>query len=382
MIVMRKYLLMLCLPAVLAWIFISCSKDDVNKTEDDGESLTEEIIGQRLVGEWICYYQYWEESEIDPYQEEAWYNTDDLSLTFNEDFSAYLKREGDDELLEIGSSQNFTYGIMENTIHAYIYGEVFSWNILSLTETELEIKRKDGDYIIIAKFTKRASLSGKVSGLSLETEYSDWTDRDSYSFSYDFKGELKGIAFGNKKLTYEPRQNNEMYINWYNGDRLRLVDNKEDGYAEVFHNNTSVVSAKYDKNGLLTDMVRGAYFIHYEYSDGNMSVWKNSNGIDIRYEYSKEKNDSNIDLNYFIDTISSSRGNSYDCANYMELGLGGKKSANLISGVFPGKGADVYFTYSYEKAHEGRISKIIRSCISSFDDTLLNKCTISVEYYD
>lgn len=384
---MKKYLFLLCLPAMLAWAFTSCSDEDKIGDGDDGNNLTETVINKRLTGEWICYYQYWEESD---YQEEAYYTDDGLSLTFYDDSSAYLKREGKDELLEIGSSQDFIYEISGGIIHAYIYGEETLWNIISLTETELVIKWQDGDYIIMAKFVKRASLSGKVSGLSFQTEYNSDAPSDytNYSLSYDFKGELKGITCNNKILTYEPCQDNEMYMNWYDGKKLKLVDNKENGYAELFLNNSSIAYAKYDRNGFLTDIVSGENVINYEYSNGNLVSWElwmqpaNYLRYKYEYEYSKEKNDANIDLNYFIDVFSISEGNSFYATNYWEAGLAGKKSDNLVSKVFiPNEGYDIYYTYSYERDAEGRISKIIRLCNNRYDGEWLNRSTINVGYY-
>ena len=386
---MRKYLFLLFLSALWVLAFTSCSGDDESGTDDGGEKTqTEETIAEKLVGEWICYYQYWEESG---YREEAYYNTDDLSLTFYEDFSAYLKREGKDELLEIGSSQDFTYAVIdkEKAIYAYIYNEAYRWNVTSLTEAELEIKWQDGDYIIIAKFTKRAKLTDKVAALSYKTEYAGGagSSYQTYSFSYNFKGEIDGITCNNDKLTYEPRQDNEMYMNWYNGDRLKLVDNREKGYAEVSFNNTSVAYAEYDKNGQLTSTEGVNKSQKYEYKNGNLSSVEAWSGVHLvykyGYEYAFEKNEANIDLNYFIDPDAISEGNSYSCGNYWELGLAGQKSRNLISKITTPDDYDFYYTYMYKKDAKGRISEITRTCVNRFDSNdWLNKCTISVRYHN
>ncbi len=155
---MKKYLF-LCLSAMLALVLVSCSSDS---NDDDlangGNKVNNEEVYKKLTGEWICYYQYWEESEIsDPYKEDAYYSTDDFAITFNEDLTGYLKvvssADNDyDELLEHGHSENFTYKVDKLII--YTDGDD-QWLITSLTDTELHIKWQDGDYIIIAKFVRR-----------------------------------------------------------------------------------------------------------------------------------------------------------------------------------------------------------------------------------
>lgn len=379
---MKKNLYLLCMFFILA--FTSCADGDENGINGNEEGNYQvEVTYENLLGEWICYYQYWEEGND---SRESSYNTDDLSLTFNEDLSGYLKREHDDELLEIGRSQNFTYMLSDQIIFLDIYsGE--KWLITSLTETELTLKRQDEDYIIIAKFVKRKSLSGKVSKLFFKTEYmSGSVSYDTYSFSYDFKGELNGITYGNKSLTYGPHQDDKVDIKWYNGDRLRLVDKKKDGYAEISSLGTVfVVNAQYDTDGFLVMLSDNNQVVEYKYLNGNLSSWeiKSENKTEYKfgYEYSEEKNDANIDLNYFIGNFPSN-GNSYQVFNYLELGLEGRKSDNLISKIITPENFDIYFTYVYERDIKDRVYKITRMCIDRYGSDLLNKTTIDVEYYN
>lgn len=384
---MNKYLSLLCLPAMLIFMFASCSDDDGDGAGGgEGGGHEVEVVYENLVGEWICYYQHWEEGE--DHQSESYYNDDNLAITFNEDRSGYLKSESAyDELLETGRSEYFTYTLSGNIINRN--QDDVPWIIMSLKENELTLKRKDGDYIITAKFTRRKSLAGKVSHLSFLTDYDDSYDYHSYWFFYDFKGELNAIGFGlgafdeDDNLTFEPQQNGVRYINWYNkGDRLKLIDHKDDGrYAEVFFNNTSIARAEYDNNGYLVEISNNYAKGTFTYSGGNMSSF-NMSDTELKYEYSKEKNDESIDLNYFIDYFLPSNGTEYGCVNYLELGLAGKRSANLISRINTPEFVDYYFTYSYEKDSDGRISSITRNCINRYDNNLLNTCTISVEYYD
>lgn len=97
---MNKYLSLLCLPAMLIFMFASCSDDDDDGAGDgEGGGHEVEVVYENLVGEWICYYQHWEEGE--DHQSESYYNDDNLAITFNEDRSGFLKSESVyDELLE------------------------------------------------------------------------------------------------------------------------------------------------------------------------------------------------------------------------------------------------------------------------------------------
>ncbi len=384
---MKKFLFLLCLPVAMALAFTSCSGSDDDGENDGsgggGGNLTENVIKERLPGEWICYYQKWEEDGED--RGESYYNNDDLSLTFNEDLTGYLKSEGEDELLEVGRSEYFAYSISGKNI-IVDDGEVL-WKIIALSETELELKSQDGTYIIIAKFVRRASLAGKVSKLSFRTEYnSDYGsyDYETYSFSYDFRGELNGITINNKTLTYGPLMNGERYITWYDGKRLRLVDKKDDGkYAEVFQNNALFAEAKYDTDGFLSSLNSGSNSIKFGYTGGNLSSMEFSGNYMIRYEYSEEKNDAGIDLNYFIGYFKAFNEIYCRYDNYVELGLEGKRSVNLVSRIVTPEDFDFYFTYSYEKDSRGHIAKITRTCGDNHNSgNWLNRSTINVEYYD
>lgn len=364
---------------MLALVLVSCSSDsDDDDLADGGDKVNNEEVYKNLTGEWICYYQYWEESDTsEPYQEDAYYNTDDFAITFNEDLTGYLKSKGSpdndyDELLEQGSNESFTYRVDKLTIYSDC--DETPWIITSLTDTELHIKRQDGDYIIIAKFVRRTPLSGNVSNLMFQTSGS----YSSYSFSYNFRGELNGITCNNSKLTFGAYQNGERNITWYNGDKFKLVDNNKS--AELFLRNSSIARAQYDDKGYLVAVSSENRNIKYKYSNGNLSSWEDSD-FKIDYEYSKEKNDANIDLNYFIDNFLPSQGHPYDISNYLELGFNAKKSNNLVSKANTPSSWDYYFTYSYERDSDGKISKIERKCIDRFSSNLLNECTIEVKYY-
>lgn len=382
MTIMKKCLLLLWLPAMLALAFVSCSDDDdEGGGSGPGGGQKVEISYANLAGEWICYYQHWEEGP--DYESESYYNNDDLGITFNEDHTGYLKSEGDDELLEDGRSNYFTYTLSGNIIE--VDGQDVPWIIVSLRTNELQLKFKDGDYIIIAKFMKRQSLEGKVKSIDFETDYGHDVDFHAYLFYYDFKGDLNGIGYTvggyyeDDKLTFEQLTDGERYINWYyGGDRLRLIDNKSDGrYAEVYFGTTLVARAEYDGNGYLTSVTNGNNTIRYEYSGGNMSSFSTQD-LKVDYEYSTELNDGSVDFNYFIDYFSPSDGNDYGYDNYLELGLDGKKSKNLISKTVTPDEVDYYFTYSYKRDAKGRISEITRKCIDRWGDDLLNTCTMTV----
>lgn len=167
---------------------------------------------------------------------------------------------------------------------------------------------------------------------------------------------------------------------------MRLVDKKKDGYAEISSLGTVfVVNAQYDTDGFLVMLSDNNQVVEYKYLNGNLSSWeiKSENKTEYKfgYEYSEEKNDANIDLNYFIGNFPSN-GNSYQVFNYLELGLEGRKSDNLISKIITPENFDIYFTYVYERDIKDRVYKITRMCIDRYGSDLLNKTTIDVEYYN
>lgn len=382
----KSFIMLLAYTMLIAFnTACSTDKDEEINSGEVGNSENESVY-KYLLGEWICCYQYWEEGGISLSQHEAYYNTDDLSLTFNEDNSGYLKSEGDDELMEVGLSYDFTYRISGQVIYAVLAGNRDEkWSIISLNEDELSLKWQDGDYFIIAKFVKRKSNEGKVKSIKIKTEYSGNTSTTfrTYSFVYNFNGDLNEIIYNNKKIVYELVEGNEMYITWYNGDKFKLIDNRKEGYyADVYLNNTLWANAKYDQAGYLVAVINGEKMIKYEYSNGNLISSEDSFGFSCTYEYSDEKNDVNIDLNYFIDEFSASYGNLYDYTNNVELGLSGNKSKNLISKIIiPNELWDYYLTYTYERDENKRISRILRESIDKYSGMCLNKSIIDVEYY-
>lgn len=387
MTIMKKCLLLLWLPAMLALAFVSCSDDDdEGGGSGPGGGQKVEISYANLAGEWICYYQHWEEGP--DYESESYYNNDDLGITFNEDHTGYLKSEGDDELLEDGRSNYFTYTLSGNIIE--VDGQDVPWIIVSLRTNELQLKYKDGDYVIIAKFTKRQSLEGKVKSIDFLTDYGDGhVTNETYGFSYDFMGELNGISYyigttgGTDEMTFGAYDGNERNIYWYTGEVLKLVDNKDDKrQAEVFLGNTLLAQATYNKDGYITSVSGDGTTIDFEYKGGNMSSC-DFGDIKLGFEYSKEKNDASVDLNYFISEFFSSAGSLAVPWCYLELGLDGKRSQNLVSKIVTPDYFDYYYTFSYEKDYRGRISYIEKTCVDRHrPDTWLNRCSINIEYYN
>lgn len=374
-----KHFVMLFICSMMLFISFACSRE-LDDSEVDGEYPQKEITYENLAGEWICFSQHYEEGGENTGDE--YYNTDRLSLTFNEDQTGHLRSETNNQLLEIGGDKEFTYQLSGGAIYNDIYGYQ-KWIILSLTEKNLTLKYQDEDFIIIAKFVKRADLNGKISKIIFLTEYDsgDNYENSNIEFSYDFMGELNGINKNGKKLIYLLGENNKKFITWYDGVTYELVDNKsEDNVATLLQNNMVMMTAEYSKDGYLDKIFdnKGDY-INFKYLNGNLLSYEYGS-TKFTYDYSNEKNDANIDLNYFIN-----KGDGYswfNCSSYMELGLSGKKSNNLISQLNTPEDFDFYYTYAYERDGDGRISKIIKTCKNRYDkDDILNKCTIEVKYY-
>lgn len=393
---MKKFLRLLCLPLLLSVVAVSCSEENDNLPGgDDPSGVTGEVIGEKLIGEWVCYYQYWEGDGYSPREGDVYYNNDDYGLTFYDEFTAYLKCEGNDGLLELAVSSGFQYETKDKYI---IFDEETKWLITTLTSKELHLKWVDEEEgrMNIAKFVrkeKKTSLAGLVS--SITTSVFDTTER--YDFSYNYKGELVGIKCGGRSLTLGSTYNGKQRITWYDGKRLELADKRqENNKAEITDEGRTVVEADYDRNGYMTSAtgetrtsVSGSRdTILYSYSDGNlakMTVIDNyirfRNEYDFSFEYSREENNANIDLNYFIGYIFASGSNDYGSCTSFELGMAGKPSRNLLSKVNTPEDVDIMYTYTYEKNAQGRISGIKRTCTDKWAGEILHTADIRVEYY-
>ena len=229
-----------------------------------------------------------------------------------------------------------------------------------------------------------SAVGRKVKKLTYKTTRSN--GQPSYSdgyfeFMYDSKGEINAIKCNDKTLTFGSMNNGEREITWYNGHKLTLVDHKADARnAEVFQDGVSIARAEYDKDGCLTTITNGSEVLTYGYSEGNMSYFYNEPDR-YEYKYSGEKNDADVDLNYFIQ-IDPYSDKAYYCANYIELGLGGKKSENLLSDIKTPESLGFDYSFSYKKDSKGRLVEVTRVAQDRHNPgEWIDKCVITVEYY-
>lgn len=234
----------------------------------------------------------------------------------------------------------------------------------------------DDDDSVIEGRLKR--LTYKTTRSNGQPSYSD----GYFEFVYDLNGKINAIKCNDKTLTFGPLKDGEREITWYNGHKLTLVDHKADArYAEVLQDGVSIARAEYDKDGYLTTITNGSEVLMYGYSEGNMSYFYNEPDR-YEYKYSGEKNDADIDLNYFI-RLDPTPDKAYYCANYIELGLGGKKSKNLIAEEKWPESLGFDYVYSYKKDSKGRLAEITRVAQDRNNPgEWVDKCVITVEYYE
>ena len=101
----------------------------------------------------------------------------------------------------------------------------------------------------------------------------------------------------------------------------------------------------------------------------------------FEYTYTKEKNDSNIDLNCIISNCSTTYEYNYSHFSlFAPFGFYGKSSTNMIAKEH-GNGWDYYYVYDYKRNKENRITKIVRDGINNFNhDERINTTTFDINY--
>lgn len=222
--------------------------------------------------------------------------------------------------------------------------------------------------------------ASKISKITATTTYlySANERTDTYTFSYDGKGRISKYSFGASQspFTYSYEQG-QVTVNGSESYRGTL---NNDGNIETLQSintsKTTVATASYNKLGYLTSI--NNTMLKYD-TDNNLKSIR-----DLEYKYSKEKNDSNIDLNCLISNCSTTY--EYDYSHYSlfaPFGFYGKHSANMIAEEQHGQGWDYYYIYNYERDKTGRIMKIVRKAINNFNhDETLNTTIFDIIYQD
>lgn len=121
-----------------------------------GDSPSSDLNEQQLIGKWICYYQQWiEDGDV----EDMTYSSDNIYIVLNADHTGCIRSgNGYEELFEIGT------GGKEDPFKWYLSGMKIvvddgscdEWEVLSLSDNELELRWGDEDYSIIGRFKKNA----------------------------------------------------------------------------------------------------------------------------------------------------------------------------------------------------------------------------------
>lgn len=156
--------------------------------DNDGNSPSSNVNLQQLFGKWICCYQQWTESG------DVWdrnYTTDEYYIELLPQYTGTIC-SGKDELMEWRAIGGRTYTWTLSGDYIKIIkdtGSLTTWEIVSLTDTELTLRwvgGEYGNYVIIAKFKKDGFSGDGESNSSSDPEGTIITDRKSNTWFYPF----------------------------------------------------------------------------------------------------------------------------------------------------------------------------------------------------
>lgn len=227
--------------------------------------------------------------------------------------------------------------------------------------------------------TDKPISGSKISKIIETTTYLHSINKrtDTYTFSYDKQGRINEYSVGASQSPFKYGYEQGM-VSISGSESYRGLLN-EKGYIETLQyldaNRKIAASASYNSQGYLTTINKTS--LKYDNSNNLKSVGS------FEYKYTKEKNDSNIDLNCFISNCSTAY--EYDYSHYSlfaPFGFYGKSSTNMIAEEH-GNNRDLYYTYNYEQDKADRIIKIVRKGINKYDhNETINTTTFDIIYQD
>lgn len=279
-------------------------------------------------------------------------------------------------------------GYDEKGPSVYLHG--VRWYILQLTKKIFIIYRVTDRYILVYYYYRIGEFDGggdvpepdysKVTKIVETVKYSDnkYDNTNTYTFSYDDDNRISRYVIQNNKYSYS-------WNYTYKGKEGVNVEGDENHYGWIGSNGylTSLsispavaptVNASYNDKGYLTSINNGKVTLKYDRENNLTSVGY------YTYEYSKEKNDANIDLNCLISSCSMAYEVYYSHFSlFAPFGFYGKFSTNMISKE-TGDNFDWYNVYTYKRDGKNRIEQVVRKSISRFDDEILNTTTFDISY--
>lgn len=294
------------------------------------------------------------------------------------------------------SGEHFNWNIDEDDKTVSFGGK--KWSIGALTKARMilyllgkEGNGEDDDNNLLAYYfdregefedndednTETPVYSSKITKITATTTYLHSVNKrmDTYTFSYDEKGRIKEYSVGVSQAPFNySYEQNMISVNGSESYRGSLNDkNNIETLQYLDADRNTAATASYNSQGYLTMI-----------NNTSPKYDKNNNLIAIgnfEYSYTKEKNNSNIDLNCLISNCSTAYEYNYSHYSlFAPFGFYGKPSTNMIAEEH-GYNWDYYSIYNYEQDKTGRIIKIVRKAINNFNhDETINTTIFDITY--
>lgn len=264
------------------------------------------------------------------------------------------------------------------------------WNVDWLTKLKLRLReRMDdsrdkyydlgriGDFIDEGEEEEQPTAGSRIAKITATTTYLHSSNKkvDTYTFKYDKKGRISEYSIEGTSAPFKYNYEQNM-VSVSGSESYKGTLNSKNCIETLQSLNTSlptVATASYNSNGYLS-MLNNTV-LKYDRNNNLESIGY------FEYTYTKEKNDSNIDLNCIISSCSTTYEYNYSHFSlFAPFGFYGKSSTNMIAKEH-GNGWDYYYVYDYKRDKENRITKIVRDGINNFNhDERINTTTFDINY--
>lgn len=264
------------------------------------------------------------------------------------------------------------------------------WNVDWLTKLKLRLReRMDdsrdkyydfgriGDFIDEGEEEEQPTAGSRIAKITATTTYLHSSNKkvDTYTFKYDKKGRISEYSIEGTSAPFKYNYEQNM-VSVSGSESYKGTLNSKNCIETLQSLNTSqptVATASYNSNGYLS-MLNNTV-LKYDRNNNLESIGY------FEYTYTKEKNDSNIDLNCIISNCSTTYEYNYSHFSlFAPFGFYGKSSTNMIAKEH-GNGWDYYYVYDYKRNKENRITKIVRDGINNFNhDERINTTTFDINY--
>lgn len=375
---------------LLAVCISSCNKDGVvTLVIEDGQPG----VSQMIIGQWEPDHIEWTDKDGNVLERPEM--TDVPDLIFNEGGTGTFEGNGIgsfDWSVDEGFNDGMGSGYDGEGPSITFNGE--RWYIFQLTKTILIIYRITDRYIIINYYYRVGEYVESepdpepnctlISEIRATTTYASGGKKTSvYRFSYDDQNRIQKYSIDNENYTYEWTYRysglEEVYVTGsesYKAYINKIGIQKLYSLPTTSSNELLVATPVYDTDGYLQSVNNNMF----GYEHGNLVVF-NRRELIYNYEYSGEKNNTNLDLNCIISNCSEFEYDYSHFSLFAPFGFYGDRSANMISRINLGQYADIYYVYSYERDLQGRIDTITCNCINKWNEgDVLNYTVYKILY--